>query len=260
MIILSAKKIREQSAEEFITKNELFIKFQIILFVVTIILFYYYFFNKQLSPTFFLFWIVIIQVFLIRYSTVVVYKNIPNIALLEELDLKKYIEITVALSQKGRTKLIRREASEATKLNEAQVLYFKGNFQESLDMLDTINFSQFSRLTRVGYSDLANYYRIACKIQLRDFDGIETLVSKLKMNRKQTESIIKISKGESVTFFDNWSPKWKLEKISKWYNLALNHLNQDQPEEAKTCFQEIVNENPELFYVKEAKKYLEELA
>lgn len=55
MIILSAKKIREQSAEEFITKNELFIKFQIILFVVTIILFYYYFFNKQLSPTFFSF-------------------------------------------------------------------------------------------------------------------------------------------------------------------------------------------------------------
>ena len=259
MIILSAKKIREQSAEEFITKNELFIKIQMLLVLLTTVLFYYYFFNKQLSPTFFLFWIVIIQVFLIRYSTVVVYKNIPNIALLEELDFKKYIEISVVLSQKGRTKLIRREASEATKLNEAQVLYFKGNFQESLDMLDTINFSQFSRLTRVGYSDLANYYRISCKIQLRDLDGIEALVSKLKMNRKQTDAIIKISKGESVTFFENWSPKWKLEKISKWYNLALNHLNQDQPEKAKACFQEIVNENPELFYVKEAKKYLEEL-
>ena len=51
-----------------------------------------------------------------------------------------------------------------------------------------------------------------------------------------------------------------LEQVELCYYKALNHLNQNQPEEAKACFREIVNENPELFYVKEAKKYLEELA
>ena len=50
-----------------------------------------------------------------------------------------------------------------------------------------------------------------------------------------------------------------LEQVELCYYKALNYLNQNQPEEAKSCFQEIVNENPDLFYVKEAKKYLEEL-
>ena len=49
-----------------------------------------------------------------------------------------------------------------------------------------------------------------------------------------------------------------LDRLMFNYYAALNYLNQDQPEEAKACFQEIANENPELFYVKEAKKYLEE--
>ena len=47
-----------------------------------------------------------------------------------------------------------------------------------------------------------------------------------------------------------------LEQVELCYYKALNYLNQNQPEEAKACFQEIANENPELFYVKEAKKYL----
>ena len=49
-----------------------------------------------------------------------------------------------------------------------------------------------------------------------------------------------------------------LDRLMFNYYAALNHLNQDQPEVAKACFQKIANENPELFYVKEAKKYLGE--
>ena len=65
---------------------------------------------------------------------------------------------------------------------------------------------------------------------------------------------------KKTDYFSIWNPEWKLEKIIKNYYAALNHLNQNQPEEARECFQEIVNENPDLFYVREAKKYLEELA
>ena len=49
-----------------------------------------------------------------------------------------------------------------------------------------------------------------------------------------------------------------LDRLMLNYYAALNYLNQDQPEAAKVCFKEIANENPELFYVKEAKKYLGE--
>ena len=72
-------------------------------------------------------------------------------------------------------------------------------------------------------------------------------------------NLIKVIKQNSWYSLFYISKNYK-EKIMKNYYSALNHLNQNQPEEAKVCFQEIANENPDLFYVKEAKKYLEELA
>ena len=52
----------------------------------------------------------------------------------------------------------------------------------------------------------------------------------------------------------------KLEKVQFCYLEGRKLLEMDnrQLEEAKACFQKITNENPDLFYVKEAKKYLGE--
>lgn len=52
----------------------------------------------------------------------------------------------------------------------------------------------------------------------------------------------------------------KLEKVQFCYLEGRKLLEMDnrQLEEAKACFQKITNENPDLFYVKEAKKYLRE--
>lgn len=55
-------------------------------------------------------------------------------------------------------------------------------------------------------------------------------------------------------------PRTRLVKIGRYYYQALNFLNADNKPAAKENFQKIANENSELFYVREAKKYLEELA
>ena len=73
-------------------------------------------------------------------------------------------------------------------------------------------------------------------------------------------AIYRVVSGQSTDYFERLAPKYKLYQIEAKYYAGLSYLNQDQSEEAKACFQEIVNENPELFYVKETKKYLEELA
>ncbi|WP_296125218.1 tol-pal system YbgF family protein [uncultured Streptococcus sp.] len=71
-------------------------------------------------------------------------------------------------------------------------------------------------------------------------------------------AIYRVVSGQTTDYFETIAPKYKLHQIEAKYYSALNYLNQNQPEEAKACFQEIVNENPDLFYVQEAKKYLEE--
>lgn len=188
------------------------------------------------------------------------YYVVTRIIFLEDIDLQKYIDINDTLTSKGINKFVRREAKETLKLNKAQVLYLKGDFKKSLEMLETFDTNNFSNKIKAYYGDIANYYKLACRLQLKDFNDIDSEIDLLNNNKEKLQACLKLARGESTSFFDNWSPKWKLEKMSKWYYAALNHLNQNQPEEAKACFQEIVNENPELFYVKEAKKYLEELA
>ena len=56
------------------------------------------------------------------------------------------------------------------------------------------------------------------------------------------------------------TPKYRLQRIEASYYQALNHLNQNNTEEAKVYFAQIAGENPDLFYVREAKKYLEDLS
>ena len=71
-------------------------------------------------------------------------------------------------------------------------------------------------------------------------------------------AIYRVVSGQSTDYFERIALKYKLYQIEAKYYAGLSYLNQNQPEEAKACFKEIANENPELFYVKEAKKYLGE--
>ena len=196
-------------------------------------------------------------------------KGVRNI-LCEHIDLDRYQDIFEHYSSYGQNRARRSRASQAFYfINMAQIYYLRGDFEKSLKMLGEFKPTDFNSLqtqsiaryyyleflnkafNRDSY-DLQHYIGVLSTIPTK-FQNQKELISQQVNVIKMIDSIVteKIPITISVESGNN-----HLEQVELCYYKALNHLNQDQPEEAKACFKEMVNENQDLFYVKEAKKYL----
>ena len=164
---------------------------------------------------------------------------------LTELDkYQKYFEYAYRHTFKQDKKAVLQESY----LADAQYHYFRGEFDQSLQSLNEINIKKARWKRRKVLLTSLSYYRILNKINQKDFADFE---DSLALYRKMKGKNVPERSAKLLAIY-------KLYQIEAKYYAGLSYLNQNQPEEAKACFQEIVNENPELFYVKEAKKYLEE--
>lgn len=142
--------------------------------------------------------------------------------------------------------------------------YYIGDFEQSLFEFNKVKFQRYSknikRINTLYYSALSHLHlEILDKFQ----DNAEELLSinNLQSNSFYTklQAISKILNGEDTHFFKTVVPASKLEEIERFYYLGLFYLKQGDKTTSIQHFKKIEEENEELFYVREAKKCLEEL-
>ena len=187
-------------------------------------------------------------------------EKISSFILNENIELEKYTNFIFLLYKGAKNKVQKREYFEQYQFSEATSLYLKGNFEEALKKLECVNFERITKRHRIKYQDMVSYYSYLCNCQLGEFQtSINREFKNLPNNHvSRLEAIQAIKQGKSTDYFEKSIPKTHLESISTNYYLALNEINLGNPEKAKELFQTIATENPELFYVREAKQYLEE--
>ncbi|QGZ27206.1 hypothetical protein GP482_03195 [Streptococcus ruminicola] len=192
-------------------------------------------------------------------------KKIDSV-LLTHLNVKPYLEIINAIGpeQVGKKSIF----SKSNYYLRITLAYFLlGRVDDSEKALENV-----SNCLKRKEKFLTSYYYLRSLIAMTRRDKShfeETYNSLIEISKKDeaVKSVVSIVKAmfdienlNTNDYFDNLDSHNNLEKIIFNFFKAKNQLLLRDTEGAKKTFQQIANENPELFYVREAKKYLEELA